>query len=188
MTITIFYRLSRSAICAPLPVRGGPLSASGRLRVHRRNARFFYQPRMSHRSSVGPAEFQLIPRCTPLPKHEYFLRPYPAINPPNQFPIAQRPHHAERLRSTCFFARSPGALSLALVFVAAEPRKETSAFHATNRGLTWGHIPKHAAHSNDSGGDYRAHLFGNREQDPMVILRTFRENITYNTLPYNNLN
>jgi hypothetical protein len=57
MTITILYRLSRSAICAPPPVQGGPLSASGRLRVHRRNARFFYQPRMSHRSSVGPAEF-----------------------------------------------------------------------------------------------------------------------------------
>ena len=86
MTTIILYRLSRLSTFARLAVMGGSASASGRLRVHRINVGFFYQPGMSHRSSIGPAEFQLIPRCAPPPNRKYFLRQGPSIYPPNQCP------------------------------------------------------------------------------------------------------
>ena len=57
-------------------------------------------------------------------------------------------------------------------------------FHATNRGSNGGdHIVKHAALS-DSESSISQIYWAIAAPDPRRILRTCRENIAYNTLPY----
>ena len=65
-------------------------------------------------------------------------------------------------------------------------RSDGAVFHATNRGSNVGdHIVKYAARLGDSGSIIHRIYWAIGSQILRRILRTFRENIAYNTLPYN---
>ena len=90
MTTIILYRRSRLSILARLTVTGGSAFASGRLRAHRINARFFQQPETSHRSSFGsmdPAHSSLRPALKP----RRLLTPRPFAELAESISIARRP-------------------------------------------------------------------------------------------------
>jgi hypothetical protein len=136
MITTIRYRLSRPLIFARLSVLGGPLSASGRLRVHRSNPRLCYAATqgsaINQQRRTGPR----LGRPTSnsrraAPRHQrsntvYIPRPFNL--PAESMPIARRPHPRRAASFNWFLCAIPRASSLAPVFVAAGPRKETSAF------------------------------------------------------------
>ncbi len=63
-----------------------------------------------------------------------------------------------------------------------EKRSDGLMFHATNRGFNARDIAKHAARSGDAGSIMLRIYWAIAEPDPKAILRTFRENIAYNTL------
>jgi hypothetical protein len=100
-----------------------------RLRVHRSNARFCYQPGTSHRSSIGPAEFQLIPRCTPPPnRNTFYAKAFQSTRLINAHSSAAPPRKAASFNR---FLRAIHRRTLARVRLRCwGPRKEISALHA----------------------------------------------------------